>query len=587
MDDLTLRYFDAEMRYLREAAKAFAQAHPDRAAMLDLDKAGTPDPYVERLFEGFAFSVGRLREKIDDDLPELTEGLVSMLWPHYLRTIPSLSIVALTPTLPAMKMAETVPAGFEISSRPLGPKNTVCRYRTTRDLTLNPLAIEEAVMTAEPDGRSVLRLRFTCSELADWSQTDLRRLPLYLGEDAVTGSALHQWLTRRQAALFLRLPGQTERISLDGYFSPGGFSEEDRLWPKGESAFSGYQLLLEYFTFREKFMFVQLNGLENITLPAGISHFTLEVVFSEVWQSDLPVSASSLRLHCVPVINLFTLEADPLTISGLESEYLLRPKRLQDGHTEIYSVDSVTGSGRTGEARYVPFTRFRHHGGMMRRHAPERYYHTRVKRGVTGMHDTWLILGGQQWEADRALARETVSLRITGTNGQLPRRALQSTLLDRCESISATPLTVRNLCKPTLPVYPPTEDRYHWRVMSHLGTRFLNMMSSAEVLRGTLSLYNWREDELNNRRLDAILAVSHHRIQRFEQGFLLRGLDIEVTLDGSGFTGAGDVHLFGDMLNRFFALYADMNQFNQLTLIVQPEGKCIRWKENHSLRLAG
>lgn len=37
--------------------------------------------------------------------------------------------------------------------------------------------------------------------------------------------------------------------------------------------------------------------------------------------------------------------------------------------------------------------------------------------------------------------------------------------------------------------------------MSHLGTRFLNMMSSAEVLRGTLSLYNWREDELNNRRL--------------------------------------------------------------------------------------
>ncbi len=95
-------------------------------------------------------------------------------------------------------------------------------------------------------------------------------------------------------------------------------------------------------------MFVQLNGLENITLPAGISHFTLEVVFSEVWQSDLPVSASSLRLHCVPVINLFTLEADPLTISGLESEYLLRPKRLQDGHTEIYSVDSVTGSGAPG-----------------------------------------------------------------------------------------------------------------------------------------------------------------------------------------------------------------------------------------------
>ncbi|VFS40386.1 type VI secretion system protein ImpG [Enterobacter cancerogenus] len=84
--------------------------------MLDLDKAGTPDPYVERLFEGFAFSMGRLREKIDDDLPELTEGLVSMLWPHYMRTIPSLSIVAFSPDVAAMKMSEVIPPGWK--SRP-------------------------------------------------------------------------------------------------------------------------------------------------------------------------------------------------------------------------------------------------------------------------------------------------------------------------------------------------------------------------------------------------------------------------------------------------------------------------------------
>lgn len=38
MDDLTQRYYEAEMRYLREAGKEFAQAYPDRAAMLNLDK---------------------------------------------------------------------------------------------------------------------------------------------------------------------------------------------------------------------------------------------------------------------------------------------------------------------------------------------------------------------------------------------------------------------------------------------------------------------------------------------------------------------------------------------------------------------
>ncbi|ELQ6226893.1 type VI secretion system baseplate subunit TssF [Cronobacter turicensis] len=587
MEDLTLRYFDAEMRYLREAAKEFAQAHPDRAAMLDLDKAGTPDPYVERLFEGFAFSVGRLREKIDDDLPELTEGLVSMLWPHYLRTIPSLSVVAFTPALQSMKMAEHVPAGLEVYSRPVGPKNTVCRYRTTRDMMLNPLSVSGVTMTIEPDGRSLLRIRFACSEQADWSQADLSRLSLYLATEAPVSSHLHLMLTRRQAAMYLRLPGQVDRIRLEGYFSPGGFREEDSLWPQGDSGFSGYQLLLEYFTFREKFMFVDLHGLDGITPPAGAAWFDIEVVLNQSWPSDLPVTDDAIRLHCVPVINLFSLEADPLTISGLESEYLLRPKRLQDGHTEIYSVDAVMGSGRTGDAEYVPFSSFRHKGGMMRRQAPPRYYHTRVKRGVTGLHDTWLILGGHQWEDDRIISRETVSLRITGTNGQLPRRALQSSLLDRCERVVQTPVSVRNLCKPTLPVWPPAEDRFHWRVLSHLGSGFLNMMSSAEVLRGTLALYNWQEDELNNRRLEAIQQVEHHRIQRFEQGCLLRGLDIEVTLDSNGFTGEGDVYLFGELLNRFFALYADMNQFNQLTLIVQPEGKCIRWKENHCPRLPG
>lgn len=66
MDDLTLRYYEAEMRYLREAGKEFSRAHPDRAAMLNLDKTGARDPYVERLFEGFAFLMGRLREKLDE-----------------------------------------------------------------------------------------------------------------------------------------------------------------------------------------------------------------------------------------------------------------------------------------------------------------------------------------------------------------------------------------------------------------------------------------------------------------------------------------------------------------------------------------
>lgn len=85
----------------------------------------------------------------------------------------------------------------------------------------------------------------------------------------------------------------------------------------------------------------------------------------------------------------------------------------------------------------------------------------------------------------------------------------------------------------------------------------------------------------------AIVEVKHHLLQRFEKGFLLRGVDIEVTLDANGFSGEGDISLFGEMLNSFFGLYADIHLFNQLTLILQPSGKYLRWNENHSQRIPG
>lgn len=268
MDDLTLRYYDAEMRYLLEAGEEFARAHPEQAAMLNLDKAGARDPYVERLFEGFAFLMGRLREKLDDDLPELTEGLVSLLWPHYLRTIPSMSVVEFTPVWREMKEPMRIARGFEVNSRPIGEKGTRCRYTTTKEITLQPLALEHARLSTDPDGRSVISLRFSCSHLADWSRVDLSQIPFYFNADAPLACAMHEAFTMNTARLWLRMPGDMDRRPMDGYFTALGFGDDDRLWPKGDSSFSGYQLLLEYFTFREKFMFTGLRGLESVVFPA-------------------------------------------------------------------------------------------------------------------------------------------------------------------------------------------------------------------------------------------------------------------------------------------------------------------------------
>ncbi|XKM12788.1 type VI secretion system baseplate subunit TssF [Orbaceae bacterium ac157xtp] len=586
MDDLIQRYYESEMRYLREAGKEFAKIHPDRASQLNLDRVGDRDPYVERLFEGFAFLMGRLRQKIDDDLPELTESLVSLLWPHYLRLIPSLSIVQLEPDFATLSRKEKVRQGLTMQTEAIGPAGTHCQYRTTQDVVLQPMTFTQAKLHFAQDGRSVIKLRLSFGELTDFEELDLSSLRIYLDADAPIASALHYALTHQVASMRLRYSSDPEKsTSFNGRVKPCGFGADERLWLKPDNAFAGYQLLLEYFSFREKFMFVELQGLDAKQLPADSRYIDIEFVLNESWSSDMPFDANNFKLHCVPVINLFDMEADPVVVNQLESEYLLRPLLRQDGHVEIYSIEHVEAITRNGRYNYVPFTSFKHRGGMLRHDMPERYYHTRVRKGASGLHDTWLILGGKVWDKSDNLESETLSLRITGTNGMLPRKALRNARINKITSAQAHISKVTNLCALTLPNYPPTEDRFHWRVLSHLAPNYLSLMN-AEVLRGTLALYDWTENELNRRRLEGIVDVTHRMIKRIENGMLQRGVEIEVTVNSYQFTGEGDVMLFGELLHQFLSLYADVNLFTQLTLIILPTGKKVSWNSSKTSRTA-
>ncbi|WP_283149525.1 type VI secretion system baseplate subunit TssF [Silvimonas soli] len=588
MDDQVLKYYEAEMRYLREAGKEFAQAHPDRAALLNLDRVGDRDPYVERLFEGFAFLTGRLRQKLDDDLPELTEGLMSLLWPHYLRMIPSLTIVELTPQMDALQHAEAVPAGLVLRSSPIGPEQARCLYRTTQAVPLLPLRLVEASAPVRNDGRSAIRLRFHIETQVKRQQLDFSQIRLFINADTPVASALHLALTRQVLQIEVRTPsGETSAPTLVPaaklHFDQVGFSATDRLWPKADNAFGGYQMLLEYFTFRDKFMFVDLCGLDINALPETTPWFEIDVVLDQRYPADMPFSADNVRLHCSPAINLFNLEAEPIRVDHLEPEYRVVPMLHQGMQVEAYSVDEVVAfeHGNSSRHQYLPFSTFRHRGGMLRHDAPERYFHTRMRRGASGLFETWLVLGGHAWADRDDLPLETLSLRVTGTNGLLPRKGLREAQI--LEMISGYPCVanVKNVTAPTLPVYPPMEDRFHWRVLSHLSPNYLSLMD-AEVLRGTLALYDWTEDELNQRRLQGIQQVSHRPLSRMEQGCVMRGVEISVTLDSQRFAGDGDIFLFGELLHRFFTAYADMNLFTQLVVIVQPIGRKLNWQASKS-----
>jgi len=588
-DNEILRFYEAEMRYLREASKEFARDFPERARALNLNGVGERDPKVERLFEGFAFLMGRLRQKLDDDLPELTEGVVSMLWPYYQRMIPSLSILELTPNADVVQACATVPAGQEVMSDPIdcGADDRVeCVYRTTQPVDLYPLRIAEAGAYVREDGRQVIRLRFAITPQARRAALTVPRLRLYLHAERPVALALHCALTAKPIALDVSVPGYPadrpgQPLAMRGLKLEGaGFSDDERLWPNPDPAFGGRQLLLEYFTFPEKFMFLDLLGLDLGVLPADAPFFDVEVVLARLLPAGVQVSTDNVRLYCTPVINLFPLEVAPIVVNAHEAEYRVRAAPRHGRYAEAYSVDSVQGFETDGGERfsYKPFAAFRHRGGMLRHEMPERYFHTRLQRGPSGRLETWIVLGGSVWEGEEVPQGEKLSLSVTGTNGMLPRKALGEASIRRIRSGIASVSAVRNLIAPSMPVYPPTGSHFHWRLLSHLAPNYLSMLDT-ETLRGSLALYDWTDGDRNRRRIEAITDLRHRPLQKLERHGLLRGVELSVMLDTTCFEGPGDVEMFGNMLSRFLSLYATPRLYTQLVVVMQPSGECRAWPE--------
>lgn len=295
-------------------------------------------------------------------------------------------------------------------------------------------------------------------------------------------------------------------------------------------------------------------------------------------------------MHCTPVVNLFDIEVEPVVVDHHDVEYRVVPSNRQGNHVEVYSVDGVEAfvPGLSQRVAYVPFSGFGHGASVDGAGKGARFYHAKSRQGASGLREAWLAVGGHAWDrADGSddLPGETLSVAATGTHGMLPRKALREARIVETETVVAGIGAVEQRLPPSVPLYPPGMGRFHWRVLSHLAPNYLSLLD-AVVLRDTLALYDWTRGEASRRRLEAIRDVAQSPVRRMRQGYLERGIRIEVSIDRTPFDGEGDLRLFGEMLQRFFAEYAELNLFTQVALYVLPEGRRIEWPESWTGRAA-
>ncbi|MDD8655719.1 type VI secretion system baseplate subunit TssF [Escherichia coli] len=344
------RYFREELDYLRQLSKLLATEKPHLARFLAEKDA---DPDIERLLEGVAFLTGNLRQKIEDEFPELTHGLIKMLWPNYLRPVPAMTLIEYTPDMDKSSVPVLIPRNEQFTTNageirvdevlPSDAKKEEpppCTFTLCRDIWLLPVRLEQ-IENRSTTRNGVINITFSVAPGTDFRTLDLNKLRFWLGnDDNYTRDQLYLWFCEYLQGADLTVGEQHIRLP-EFMLKAVGFEPQDAMLPWPKNVHSGYRILQEYFCYPDAFLFFDLCGCP--ALPDGLQaeFFTLQLRFSRPLPVDIRLRRDSLRLYCAPAINLFIHHAEAITLDNRRADYPLVPSRHYPQHYDVFSVNSV------------------------------------------------------------------------------------------------------------------------------------------------------------------------------------------------------------------------------------------------------
>jgi type VI secretion system protein ImpG len=582
-----LRYYLEELSYLREMGEQFARSYPKVASRLELQPGECPDPHVERLIESFAFLTARIQSDLDSDFPEIAAELLDVLYPHYLRPVPSMAVVRFEFDPERAKLT----TGFDIPKHtPLftvADQGAVCRMRTSYPVTLWPVKVTHAEIEVPErfdflgsDVASVLRIRL--ESLADPFETlGVDRLRFYLHGDPVLVSRLYELLLRDTIRVAV-VPHDAKSHSYlpKSAVTPVGFEEDEEVIPYPRHSHPAYRLLQEYFAFPEKFHFVDVSGLAGRASGGSID---LLFLLDRASKRRLLLTPDTFSLGCTPIANLFRKTTEPIRIDQRQIEYRLVGDMRKERTTEIHSIVTVSGSSNDAHStrEYAPFYSYTH--GMDMRKQKAFWHARRVPSAREDLTGTDVLLSFRDLDFKPTHPPEEIVFAHTlCTNRALAVQLPADALLQTDESIP----TARIVClkKPTRPLDPPLGGQALWRFVSHLSLNHLSLTEERESLRALheiLGLYCFSESPAHWQQIRGIQAMSQRRIMRRAnrddwKGFA-RGTEVTLTFDDTHYAGSS-AFLLASVLSRFFGLHASTNSFTQLVMTrVAREGEPNRW----------
>ena len=618
MRDELLGYYERELIFLRRMGAEFARKYPKIARRLQLDDEKIEDPHVERMVEAFAFLAARISLKLDDELPEITESFLNVIYPHYLAPIPSMAITQFHFGSPNDKLTavQQLKRGARLYSRPVD--GTPCRFKTSYDVHLAPIELQSAALEspAPKDGRgkyaeSAIRLSMRCfgdSNLSEMTMGDTGEPPkflrFFLNGDPQLIFPLYEIIFNQASAVEFRprekpisnktMPTLTNIqfklptpviIPAADVIKQVGFENEENILPYTKRSFSGYRLLTEYFAFPYKFLFFDIYGLDRAIEQKFGSHFDILIHLKDVTPPRAPITKETFRMNCAPIVNLFSQMADPIYLSQQKYEYHVIPDVHRQLTTEVFSIDEViTTDPTTNTTReFSPFYSLKHaYGEQM-----EKTFWYERRRASQRPDDEgtemYMSLVDMNFNP-RVPAAEVINVKTTCTNLDLPAK-LPFGGKESDFEVEGTALLSRVHCltKPSETIRPPQRRSAQWRIISHLNLNYLslteNETGTPEALQEILQLYNFNDDSATRKQILGITGIESRKVVRQIGGHIgagfVRGLETTLTFDEEQYVGSG-MYLFACVLERFLGVYTSLNSFNQLVLRTEQREEIVK-----------
>ena len=594
-----LPYYERELGLFRQYTREFSSRYPKAAGRLLIAGETCEDPHVERLIQSVALLTARVAKRLDDAYPQFTHSLLETLYPHYLRPLPSCSIVRIAadeaPAGNQLAQVVHIARGAVLRSQPV--QGVACKFTSAYDVTLAPLTISKVhfspIIDAPPGLRlpagtsALLSIQFTSgSDNYHLDQAGFASLRLFADGEPSVRAALLDALFLHGAGAYVALDEHGPWQAVDGaLLAPAGYAGDDALIPFSARSHPALRLLTEYFAFPEKFHFIDIAwSLLAPLLPKQCRQFTLHLplqgVRSDSHEARLlsGVSRDNLLPGCTPVVNLFAKSGVPIRLTHTEPDYALVADATHAFAYDIHSIEAVTvvRKDEAGERQSTFLPLYASLQGAQAEHG--QYWLARRDEAVAAIspgHETRLSLIDPQFSPGSA-ACATVSTQLLCSNRDLPTQ-LHYGLPGGDLLAEDVPdgIPARFLRKPTPSVRFLTDT--HWRLIAHLSLNYSSLTQAGlGEFQKMLGLYDLPRSPTTQRLIQGIVTLEHGSTRAWMPTVpfptLMPGIAIRLGIDEQAFVGSS-IYIFAQVLQRYFALNSQLNCFSQLTLLSHRSGE--------------